>query len=105
MRDRLIELVNEAKEQYFNDVTDRTETDYIVECLLDNGVIFEKDAIEVLRLTTEKIAEKLNDKINKIEHPIGKIVVPLVIKDLIIPAVDKAREEAEQALQKGGEMK
>lgn len=39
MRDRLIELVNEAKEQYFNDVTDRTETDYIVECLLDNGVI------------------------------------------------------------------
>ena len=38
-RDRLIELVNKAKEEYANDITDHTETDYIVECLLNNGVI------------------------------------------------------------------
>lgn len=38
-RDRLIELVNKAKKEYANDVTDHTETDYIVECLLNEGVI------------------------------------------------------------------
>ena len=38
-RDRLIELVNKAKEEYANDITDHTETDYIVECLLNNDVI------------------------------------------------------------------
>ena len=39
MKDRLIELVDKAKEEYANDVTDRAETDYIVECLLNEGVI------------------------------------------------------------------
>ena len=38
-RDRLIELVDKAKKEYAGDVTDHTETDYIVECLLNNGVI------------------------------------------------------------------
>ncbi len=38
-RDRLIELVEKAKEEYANDITDYTETDYIVESLLNNGVI------------------------------------------------------------------
>lgn len=38
-RDRLIELVDKAKEEYANDITDHTETDYIVECLFNNGVI------------------------------------------------------------------
>lgn len=38
-RDRLIELVDKAKEEYANDVTDHTETDYIVESLLNEGVI------------------------------------------------------------------
>ena len=38
-RDRLIELVDKAKEEYAGDVTDHTETDYIVECLLNNGAI------------------------------------------------------------------
>ena len=38
-RDRLIELVDKAKEEYSNDITDHTETDYIVECLLNNCVI------------------------------------------------------------------
>lgn len=38
-RERLIELVEEAKEEYAGDVTDHTETEYIVECLLNNGVI------------------------------------------------------------------
>ena len=38
-RDKLIELVDKAKKEYAGDVTDHTETDYIVECLLNNGVI------------------------------------------------------------------
>ena len=38
-RDRLIELVDKAKEEYANDITDHTETDYIVETLLNEGVI------------------------------------------------------------------
>ncbi len=38
-RDRLIELVDKAKEEYANDVTGHTETDYIVECLLNKGVM------------------------------------------------------------------
>lgn len=39
MIDKLRELVDIAKEEYANDVTDLTETEYIVECLLNNGVI------------------------------------------------------------------
>ena len=41
MRDKMIELVDKAKEEYFNDVTDHTETEYIVECLLDYGVVLD----------------------------------------------------------------
>lgn len=40
MRDRLVELVDKAKEEYANDVTDHTETEYIVECLLNYGIVF-----------------------------------------------------------------
>ena len=39
MRDKMIELVDKAKEEYANDVTDHTETEYIVECLLNYGFI------------------------------------------------------------------
>jgi hypothetical protein len=39
MRERLVELVDKAKKEYASDVTDYTETDYIVECLLNEGVI------------------------------------------------------------------
>ncbi|MBO5969143.1 MAG: hypothetical protein J6S14_11680 [Clostridia bacterium] len=39
MRDRLVEIVDKAKEEYAGDVTDHTETDYIVEGLLNNGAI------------------------------------------------------------------
>ena len=38
-KERLVELINKAKEEYANDVTDHTETDYIVECLLNEGAI------------------------------------------------------------------
>lgn len=37
-RDRLIELVDKAKKEYANDITEHTETDYIVETLLNEGV-------------------------------------------------------------------
>ena len=38
-RDRLIKLVDKAKKEYTGDVTDHTETDYIVETLLNEGAI------------------------------------------------------------------
>lgn len=38
-KERLVKLINKAKEEYANDVTDHTETDYIVECLLNEGAI------------------------------------------------------------------
>ena len=38
-KERLIELIDKAKEEYANDVTDHTETDYIVEGLLNEGII------------------------------------------------------------------
>ena len=38
-REKLIELIEKAKEEYANDITDHTETDYIVETLLNEGVI------------------------------------------------------------------
>ena len=41
MRDKMIELVDKAKEEYFNDVTDHTETEYIVECLLNYGIVLD----------------------------------------------------------------
>lgn len=41
MRDKMIELVDKAKEEYTNDVTDHTETEYIVECLLNFGVVLD----------------------------------------------------------------
>ena len=37
-KQRLIALVDKAKQEYANDVTDHTETEYIVECLLNEGV-------------------------------------------------------------------
>ena len=40
MKDRLVELVDKAKEEYANDVTDHTETENIVECLLNYGIVF-----------------------------------------------------------------
>ena len=43
MRETLINLVNKAKVEYANDVTDHTETEYIVECLLNEGVEITKD--------------------------------------------------------------
>lgn len=42
MRDKMIELVDKAKEEYFNDVTDHTETEYIVECLLNYGIVLDQ---------------------------------------------------------------
>ena len=39
MKERLVELIDKAKKEYVNDVTDHTETEYIVEGLLNEGVI------------------------------------------------------------------
>ena len=40
MRDRLIELIDKAKKEYANDITDHIETEYIVETLLNEGCIY-----------------------------------------------------------------
>lgn len=37
MKEKLIALVNKAKNEYVNDVTDRTEEEYISECILSDG--------------------------------------------------------------------
>ena len=42
MKEELINLINQAKIEYANDVSEHTETDYIVECLLNAGVYFPK---------------------------------------------------------------
>ena len=41
MRDKMIELVDKAKEEYANDVTDHSETEYIVEGLLNYGIVLD----------------------------------------------------------------
>ena len=79
-RDRLIELVEKGKYEYANDITDHTETDYIVECLLDNGVIvppvevgqtvwyikggyYRKTGLEVRPIKVTEINKKWHSKI------------------------------------------
>ena len=68
---KLTELIDKAKKEYENDVTDRTETEYIAECLLNDGVILppvtlDEKIIEAARLrynngrTIEEIAEMMD---------------------------------------------
>ena len=57
MRDRLIELIDKAKEEYAKDITDHTETDYIVECLLNNGVRLSAE----LQKAEQALAERSGD--------------------------------------------
>lgn len=63
MRDKMIELVDKAKEEYTNDVTDHTETEYIVECLLNFGVVLdhttEKGETERQIQTAKTMIEKM----------------------------------------------
>lgn len=44
-KDKLIAIVEKAKELYASDVTDHSEAEYIVEALLDEGVILPPCAI------------------------------------------------------------
>lgn len=73
MRDRLIELVDKAKKEYANSITDYAETDYIVECLLNNGVICPpcKVGDKVFIIEKEYKLKKVGHKaITKVEHKI-----------------------------------
>ena len=38
MKEKLIELIDKVKQEYANDVTDCTETEYIAECLLSEDI-------------------------------------------------------------------
>ena len=42
-REKLIELIQKAKDECVNDYSDHTENEYIADRLLDNGVTFETD--------------------------------------------------------------
>ncbi len=90
MKERLVEIVNRAKEEYAKDVTDHTETEYIVECLLNEGVIVQPDELY-------SIVDK-----GTIYASISKAIVdwlPLyVIKNPEKYGYYKTREEAEQKL-------
>lgn len=39
MRDRLVELIETAKKFYEGDVTDLSESEYVAECLLSEGMV------------------------------------------------------------------
>lgn len=106
MRDRLIEIVDKSKEEYANDVTDHTETEYIVEGLLNKGFILPPCKVGdtvyriskrygewcVLPRTVCSISYSLDSR--------GNIAWYLftTIEDRIGETVFLTREEAEQAL-------
>lgn len=75
-RDRLIELVEKGKYEYANDITDHTETDYIVECLLDNGVI-----VPPVKIGQTVYELRCNDPFSE---DISIDIVPSTVKDFAI---------------------
>lgn len=103
-RERLIELVEEAKEEYAGDVSDHTETEYIVECLLNNGVIVPpcKVGQTVYVITLDKTVEERIVRgvmqyadglfINLIEEK------PFYVYDAPLHQIFLTREEAEAKL-------
>ena len=111
-RDRLIELVNKAKEEYVSDVTDRTETDYIVECLLNNGVIVPPlslnqmawcksfDGINQCKVSsiTQKADGSLKIRLTNLIHKFVFEITP----DKIGKTTFLTKEEAERELEKRG---
>jgi hypothetical protein len=108
-RERLIELVDKAKEEYANDVTDHTETEYIVECLLDNGVIVPPckvgDSCYPLPRYRTPLVER---KISRITYSKRNVIIGYYENDgqyrpplrtrILGEDVFLAREEAEKAL-------
>jgi len=112
-RDRLIELVDKAKEEYANDITDHTETDYIVECLLNNGVIvppckvgdtvytiFEGD-IEALKVIYTKTEESVEFVYRYYDAKNGFLSMPFTNRS-IGKTVFLTKEEAEAKLKELG---
>lgn len=106
-KNRLIELVDKAKEEYANDITDHTETDYIVETLLNEGAILPPckvgDKVYYPSGSFDRIFEKTVDEIliNENESDIGCYVhfastyMPF---ENIGKTVFLTKEEAERAL-------
>lgn len=112
MRDRLIELVDKAKDEYANDVTDHTETEYIVEGLLNHGVIVPPckvgQTVWFIRSCTRK-NEITETKVEKVVLKRGGLYLKLGCNSMyetscnsIGKTVFFTKEEAERAL-KGGE--
>ncbi len=95
--ERLTELIDRAKQEYANDVTDHTETEYIAECLFNSGVILppatlDEKIIEAARLkynngrSTEEIAEIMGYSSRQISRFLKKFE-------------EKTEEEIQKALQ------
>lgn len=74
-RDRLIELVDKAKREYAGDVTDHTETDYIVETLLNEGAILPPCKVG------DKVYRIADDSKTITEERVGEIHLEFTIDD------------------------
>ena len=112
-RDRLIELVDKAKEEYAGDVTDHTETDYIVKTLLNEGVIVPPckvgDKIYMLVTRHTVCFEYPNGKMQRVENQHTFIKETCLTKANFFKVLDDfgktiflTKEEAEQKLKELG---
>ena len=74
-REKFIELVDKAKEEYANDITDHTETDYIVETLFNNGAILPPCKVG------DKVYRIAKDGKTIVEERIGEMHLEFTIED------------------------
>lgn len=77
MKDRLIELIDKAKEEYANDVTDHNETEYIVETLLDDGWMRPpcKAGDTVYAIYDKKVYEAVAEQVTVVCHISGTKII------------------------------
>ena len=118
MRDRLIELVDKAKNEYTNDVTDHSETEYIVECLINDGWMRPPckvgDKVWLIKsLNLQRTEWGIKEgNISMIQQKADKswkfrVTENHSVQDYTVDSIGKtvflSREEAEKALKGGGE--
>ena len=95
MRERLIELIRKARKAAKETNCELEREHLLADVLLENGVIFAEDSIKMMQSVVENIEEKLKNKLECIEHPIGKTIIAMVIKEVLVPAIEEVGEEAE----------
>lgn len=57
-----------------------------------------EDSIKLMQSVVKRIEEKLKNKFECTEHPIGKTIIAMVIKEVLVPAIEEVGEETENAL-------